>query len=372
MNLPDTIEFLRQNPAAYATEWKKSHPGKVVGYMCSYAPEEILWAAGMLPFRPLSTRHAIERADAHLQAYCCSLVRGCLEEALAGRLDFLDGMIFPHTCDSIQRLSDIWRMRIPQMFHADVVLPAKLDTESAREYLIATFRKLITDIQNQSGQRITDDMLRDAVRRYNEIRSHLSTLAAWRQTHPGTLSGSDFHAIVQASMWMDRDEFCGIVSDIVMELKARPPEKPFSGKRIVLSGGVCNVPDIYDMIESAGAAVVAEDVCTGDRFFQGVIEIEGDMTANIARRYIDRITCPAKHQGIFSRGNYLIETTLKNRGDGVIFFFLKFCDPHGFDYPYLKDMLDQENIPNMLIEIEDRNLSEGQLKTRLEAFIEML
>ncbi len=372
MNVSVMIDSLKQEPATYAAEWKQSHAGKVVGYMCSYAPEEILWAAGFLPFRLLGTRYAIEQADAHLQSYCCSLVRGSLEEALAGRLDFLDGMIFPHTCDSIQRLSDIWRMRIQNHFHADVLLPAKLDTDSTREYLVATFRKLLTDIENWQERRITKELLRKAADRYNDIRFHMNTLYTLRQTHPERIAGSDFHAIIQASMWMDRDEFCRILSGIVEELKAMPTAAPFSGKRIVLSGSVCNMPDIYGMIESAGAAVVAEDVCTGDRFFQGNIAVKGDMVENIAKRYIHRIVCPAKHHGLFSRGNHLIQTVRETRGDGVIFLFLKFCDPHGFDYPYLKDMLDQEGIPSMLSEIEDRNLSEGQFKTRCEAFIEML
>lgn len=372
MHLSRMIDVLRQNPAAYAAGWKKSHPGNVVGYMCSYTPEEILWAAGMLPFRLLGTRHAIERADAHLQAYCCSLVRGCLEETLAGRLDFLDGMVFPHTCDSIQRLSDIWRMRIPNMFHTDIVLPVKLDTESAREYLTAILRKLITDIEKHSGRPITDDMLHNAVILYNDIRSHLNVLSGLRRAHPGIISGNDFHAIVQASFWMDRSEFRRIVSDIVAALKDRLPVKPFSGKRIALSGGVCNMPDIYGMIEAAGATVVAEDVCTGDRFFQGSMATEGDMTASIAKRYLDRIVCPAKHQGIFSRGENLRETVQTAHADGVVSIFLKFCDPHGFDYPYLKDILDRENIPSLLLEIEDGKLSEGQIRTRLEAFIEMI
>ena len=151
MQLSELIDSLKLDPSAYAAEWKKTHSGKVVGYMCSYAPEEIIWAAGALPFRLTGTKNAIDRADAHLQAYCCSLVRGSLEDALTGRLDFLDGMIFPHTCDSIQRLSDIWRINVKNRFHADVVLPVKLDTDSASDYLVATFRKLIKDLENWLG-----------------------------------------------------------------------------------------------------------------------------------------------------------------------------------------------------------------------------
>ena len=193
-----------------------------------------------------------------------------------------------------------------------------------------------------------------------------------RQAHPGVIAGSDFHAIVQASMWMDREAFCKILSGIVRCLKEQTTAGSFQGKRIVLSGGVCNVPDIYSILETAGAAVVGEDVCTGDRFFQGNIPMQGDMVENIARRYSDRIVCPAKHHGLFSRGHHLIQKVKETRADGVLFLFLKFCDPHGFDYPYIKEMLDQEGIPSMLYEIEDRNLSEGQFKTRCEAFIEML
>ncbi len=372
MQISELIDSIRQDPQVYAAEWKKTHAGKVIGYMCSYAPEEIFWATGALAFRLMGTKSAISLADAHLQAYSCSLARGALEEALSGRLDFLDGMIFPHTCDSIQRLSDIWRMRVKNRFHADVLLPAKLDSDSAVDYLAATFNKLKNDLETWLGLSITEAMLREAAQAHNEIRSHLQDLYMLRQAHPDMIAGGDFYAVVQASMWMDRIDFSRILSGIVGCLKEKTPAGSFRGKRIVLSGGICNVPDIYAVVEASGAAVVGEDVCTGDRFFQGNISVQSNMIENIARRYADRIVCPAKHQGLFSRGDHLIQKVRETRADGVFFLFLKFCDPHGFDYPYLKEMLDRENIPNMLFEIEDRNLSEGQFKTRCEAFIEML
>ena len=372
MQVSELIDSLKLDPTAYAAEWKRVHSGKVVGYMCSYAPEEIIWAAGALPFRLTGTKNAIDRADAHLQAYCCSLVRGSLEDALTGRLDFLDGMVFPHTCDSIQRLSDIWRINVKNRFHADIVLPVKLDTDSASDYLVATFKKLIKELENWLGTSVTEERLRETADLYNEIRSRLNSLYMLRQAHPERIAGSDFSAIVQASMWMDRGEYSRILSQIVECVTEPNTAGSFQGKRILLSGGVCNVPDIYPIMEAAGAAIVGEDVCTGDRFFQGNIEIQGDMVENIARRYIDRIVCPAKHHGLFDRGSHLIQKIKETRADGVVFLFLKFCDPHGFDYPYLKEMLDREGIPSMLYEIEDRNLSEGQFKTRCEAFIEML
>ena len=93
---------------------------------------------------------------------------------------------------------------------------------------------------------------------------------------------------------------------------------------------------------------------------------------SIAERYRERINCPAKHSGLLTRGEHIKKIVRESGAKGVIFLFLKFCDPHSFDYPYLKAMLDREGIPSMLFEIEEQLPSEGQFKTRCEAFFEML
>jgi len=135
---------------------------------------------------------------------------------------------------------------------------------------------------------------------------------------------------------------------------------------------LCSMPDIYDVIESAGGAVVWDDFCTGARYVEGRVEDTGDLDRNIAKRYMKRIVCPAKHAGIRARGSYLMDKVRAVQAGGVIFIYLKFCDPHSFDYPYLKEMLEKEGIPSMLYEIEDQASSGGQLQTRCEAFMEML
>ncbi len=369
LNLVDEIKI---NPLDYATQWKNKHSGLIVGYLCSYVPEEIIWAFGILPFRLFGTKNSFSMADSHLQAYCCSLVRGSFEDALSGRLDFLDGVVFPHTCDSIQRLSDLWRMNIKNQFHADIVLPVKMDSQSSFTYLVELLKKFISEIEGVTGVRLSKDRLAESALLYNEIRSNMNSICMLRQSNPSILKGSFFHDMVNAMFWMDRTDFSRIAAEVATTIKDQVQPSSFRGKRIVLSGGMCNVPDIYSVIEQAGGGIVGEDFCTGERFFDGYIETKGDIIENIARRYLDRINCPAKHKGLFSRGDHLIELVRKVRADGVIFMFLKFCDPHSFDYPYLKKMLDHEGIPSLLVEMEDQYLSEAQFKTRCEAFIEML
>ena len=178
-----------------------------MGTVCSYAPEELIYAAGALPVRLFGSDSGIHRADLHLQSYCCSLVRGILEEALSGRLDLLDGMVFPHTCDSIQRLSDVWRLNLVKSFHADVVLPVKLSTPSARQYLFDVLKKFKTDLERGLNQEITEAGLIRAVKIYNAIRAQMTRLYQLRCENPQIINGQDFHTIIRAAMIMERETF---------------------------------------------------------------------------------------------------------------------------------------------------------------------
>ncbi len=372
----DKIAELRaivENPYSYLQRLKEKDGRKIVGYVCSYAPEEIIYAAGALPVRLFGSNSGIHRADLHLQSYCCSLVRGILEEALSGRLDFLDGMIFPHTCDTIQRLSDVWRINLPRIFHADVVLPVKLESPSSRQYLFDVLKKFRKDLQVALVRDISDEALSRSIRIYNAVRQKMHHLSDLRRRHPRLLSGRDYHTIVLASMLMDREIFLESLEMIVADLeKTQPKQDASHDKRLVLAGGMCSHPDIYDMIERAGGVVIADDLCTGARYFEGIINENPDPLAGIANRYSERAVCPAKHAGLTTRGEQLVALAKDAQADGVIFPLLKFCDPHAFDYPYMKEMLDREKIPSLLLEMEDQAQAGGQLETRLETFIQIL
>lgn len=372
MKLFQSFHEVAKNPGAYATEWKKRKRGKVIGTFCSYAPEEIILAAGALGYRLFGKGAEISKADAHLQAYSCNLVRGALEESLAGELPFLDGVVFPHTCDSIQRLSDIWRLNIKTGFHLDLVMPVKLNTGSAKEYMIDVMKKFKTELEQVLKISIADDELAKAVETCNEIRSTMQKLYNLRSSSPGIIKGSDMHALVRAGMVMDRYEYLSAIQNLLKELEPLTSEKKSSQKRLVLAGGLCNMPDIYEAIEKAGAVVVADDLCTGSRFFEGQVENKDDLVSQMALRYAERNVCPAKHSGNRTRGESLVQLAKDNSADGVLYVFLKFCDPHGFDYPYLKEMLDEAGIPNLMYELEDQSQGGGQLETRCEAFVEML
>jgi benzoyl-CoA reductase subunit C len=357
----------------YARKLKESTGKKIIGYMCTYAPEELIIAAGAHPLRLFGSNKNILLADGHLQSYCCSLVRNVLEDALGGDLNLLDGMIFPHTCDSVQRLSDIWRLNVPSGFHLDVVLPVKLDTESAKNYYVDVLKRFRSDLEKELKVRITDDDLRKSILLYNDIRGGLKKIYDLKMRNPEAISGKDIFTLVRAAFIMDRPAYLKIIQNVIKELqKSSGPAKKETGKRLILSGGICSHPDIYSVIEEAGGAVVRDDLCTGSRYCEGMIGEAGDPITALAERYRQRVNCPAKHQTNNSRAEHLLQIVKDTRASGVIFMLLKFCDPHAFDYPYLISALDAAGIAHLLIEVEDQPLAQGQLRTRLEAFLETL
>jgi bzd-type benzoyl-CoA reductase N subunit len=370
------------DPYGYAAGFKAASGRKIVGTFCSYAPEEIILSAGAHPFRIFGTGEKIRLAEAHLQSYCCSLVRGALEDALGGRLAFLDGVVFPHTCDTIQRLSDIWRLNVGGSFHLDLVLPVKLDTESARLYLVETLNRFRKELGNKLGVTISDDDLKGAIVLSNRIRRALTRIYELKCDRPEIMNGSDLHALVRTAMVMDRVRMAPLLEETAAALETKSREESGAGqaaavsgppkKRLIISGGVCNHPDIYTIIEEAGGAVVGDDLCTGARWFSGLIDEKAEPIAAIAERYRERVVCPAKHRGLTERADHLVRLVREKRAQGVIFFLLKFCDPHAFDYPGLKEALDREGIASTVIEVEDRLPADGQLRTRFETFVEMV
>lgn len=368
----EIIKKISADPGTYARSLSESGK-KIIGHFCTYTPEEIIHAAGAHPMRLFGTTGEISLADAHLQSYCCSLAKGALEEGLAGRLEYLHGVVFPHTCDTMQRLSDIWRLNSELKHFADIVLPVKLNSSSALQYMIEVLGKFRSDLEEGLNVKISDDSIRDSIGKYNKIRNILKEIYEVRSKNPELISGSAVYSIMKAAMIVDRDTMIEYLPQIVNEIN-EGLYKTVAGvrKRVILAGSICTHPDIYDIIENAGGAVVWDDLCTGSRYFENDIATDGDPVEAIARRYYEKAICPAKHKSLTERARGIIKNAREKGAQGVIFLHLKFCDPHSFDYPYIKQELDIEHIPSTLIEIDSSSVSEGQLRTRFETFIEML
>ncbi len=346
----------------------------IVGYACTYAPVEIIHAAGALPFRiPMRSGTGSNLSDRHLQPYCCSFAKGILDDALSGRLDFLDAMVFPHTCDTMQRLSDIWRVnRLPGK-HIDIDLPAVLTTPAARSYAESLYRRFADTLSAHVGGPFDPERLRNATVLYNRVRKLVRLLMNGRKEGRIAASSGEIADLLKVASVLDPEVFLDRLDVWIRERAVAEPNTGSSDRpAVVVSGSQCAFPDLYRIIEDAGGWVVADDSCTGMRNMGGNVEENGDIWSNLTAWYLERVPCPAKHRGLDARGDHLMGLIKEYDAAGVVFVHLKFCDPHGFDYPDIKGKLDEAGIPSLRIEVDEGMIGEGQVSTRIQAFLETL
>jgi len=254
------------NSLGYLHNWKERSGGKILGYFCTYTPEEIIHAVGFLPARIVGSSTTISLASRHLQSYSCSLVQSSLETALRGDLDFLDGAVFPHTCDSIQRLSDIWAENLRLPFHWDVVLPVKLHTESARDYLIQELTRFREGLAKFAGHPVADGEIQASIALYNRNRALLRDLYRRRLESPERYSPGEILAVVQSATFMPKEEHSDLLGEL-LGFSAENGKSPGSKVRLFVAGSVCNQPQIFALFEKSRAVVVGGDWCTGWRYF---------------------------------------------------------------------------------------------------------
>ncbi len=357
-------------PYPYLQKLKKKTGKALIGSTCAFTPEEFILAAGAHPFRIFGESESLSGADAHIQAYGCSMVRGMLEDGLSGKLEFLDGVVFPHACDSIQRLSDIWRLNIKSL-HFDVLLPVKLDSPLAKSYFTDVLKRFRKDLEKALEVEITEEALKEAVALMNNLRRRLIRLYGLQSERPGILSGSDLSAVVKAAMVMEKQETVTLLDDLLEALENEPfSQRP--PKRILISGSICSHPDIYQMIEGKGAVVVWDDLCSGSRYFEGLAAEDKEPVEAVTGRFTERYVCPAKHLGVKFQMENLKKLVKEHKIDGILFMLLKFCEPFSFDYPDIKTGLEQMEIPFLLVEMDRHNEVDEQMRTRIDTMLEIL
>ncbi len=347
--------------------------GRPVAYFCSYAPEEILHAAGLTPVRLLGSMRTITHADAHLQAYCCSVARTDLDMALAGELSFLEGAVFVQTCDTMMRLSDIWRRNTGFPFHGDLVLPVRMGEEISLPFMVREVGRFRRQVEEYLGSRLEDEALWESIRVYNRNRALAEEVYRLRSENPGLVDGLSAAAVLTAGFWMRKEEHNALLERFLEAAREGVPEGEPAAVQLLVTGSVCTTPDLYRLLRELGADVVDDDLCSGHRYFDCPVEDEGSPEEALAARLWRRVNCPSKHQSLEDRATRLVTQVKESGAEGVIFYLQSFCEPHLFDVPYLKRKLQEEaGVPSLVLETELQSFSRGQLRTRLQAFIETI
>lgn len=341
----------------------------VLGTICSYVPVELLHSLGILPVRIWGRAVDAGAADTVLQPFVCPPVRHLMALGLEGGFDFLDGIVHCYTCDATCGLYNIWVRNLAPRFSHMVSLPY-LGIEESRAYAVAELRVLAGKLEGLSGERYSDERLAASSGLYRRARELMRQMYELNSRHA-----------VAPYVELCRMNVCAQVIPIEKFLPAlegrvrtarREGRSPGSGGRvrILLSGSAITGTEIMDFIEGRGGRIVADDTCLGLRLLRDAAVPEGDPLESLAARCLAGPPC-ATRADFPARKLYLEETIAAYDVEAVLFVHQKFCDPHLSDYPYLKKTLDESGVPSSQLELDAEGFT-GQVRTRLESFLEML
>jgi len=344
-NLYDDLEF------GCVSRWKAAASGrKAVGYMPVYVPRELIHAAGMLPVGILGGGDQLDviHGDAYYQSYICRIPRSTIELAVTGRLDALDGMLFPSTCDVIRNLSGMWQLKFPDKYVRYFDVPQNFDLDIGGAFYIRELQVLRDELTKLGGREISDADLRSSIALYNENRSAIRDLYAYRSAQPWQVPTPELYLLMRAGMVLPVDEHTRLIHEYIAAAKA--VERPVRDNcRVVVNGLFCEQPPLglLKSIEMAGCYVVDDDFMLVARWLLDDVPTDGDPIRNLSDAFITySVETSCKYvPNREDKGKFLIDSVRRNRAEGVIFAAPSFCDPALLDRPMLQKALVAQGIP---------------------------
>lgn len=366
----DKLREWEQNRHDYAKAWKERTGGKVMGYFCTYVPEEILYAAGILPVRILGSHEPQDLTEPHIFGMFCPFCRDCLAQGLKGRYDYLDGVMIAQACLHIRQAFTSWQKHVPVDFSYYLCMPHKVQSPRALPFYAEELKVFKDKIEEWTGKTITDGDLDKAIDVYNENRRLMHAVYDLRKSDTPPLTGEETMEMIVADQVTDKAEHSEELKKLLKELPKREVGRD-TGTRLMILGSEDDDIEFLNMVESCGATFVIDDHCTGTRYFWNEVEPRDDRIEAIAARYIDRIPCPSKDWEERTRVKHILKLAKEWNVVGAIVIQQKFCDPHELDMPAIRKALEAEGIKTLFLEF-DVTVPIGQFKVRVEAFLEMI
>jgi benzoyl-CoA reductase subunit C len=336
---------------ASAREWKSQKADrKVIGYMPIYVPREIVHAGGMLPLGIVGGGDQLEviHGDAYYQSYICRIPRSTIELGVSGRLDFVDGMLFPSICDVIRNLSGMWKLMFPHVYAKYFDVPQNYSDSIGGNYYRQELEELRSDLEEVAGRKITDEALRRSIAVYNENRKLVGELYDYRSKTPWKSPAWEVYLVLRAGLVLPVEEHNRLIQDYLAAAEAE--DRPMRDNcRIVLTGMFCEQPplNLIKSIELAGCYVVDDDLLLITRWLRGEVVVDGDPLASLALAFLHQseATAAKYEPDEKEKGQYLVRTVRERAAEGVIFAAPSFCDPALLDRPMLQHVLKAANVP---------------------------
>lgn len=343
----DALKHAYDRPLDAARSHKQGG-GKVVGYVSTAVPAELIVASGALPVMIRGDVHRkTTLADEWMEEQFDPMARSIFDMALAGELQFLDLLIVPRVADSFMRLylylREVERLglskKLPQLLQFDLL---QSQLPSTASYNLERFSELSSALREVTGRTITNEALRTAISQSNENRAELRAVLAQRDRE--TIRGSDALRIIGSRYALPIAEHTRYVSEL---LSARSTSKQLAKPRILVAGNAQDNPLLYEYLEAQGVHIVGDYHWLGDNCCQHDIEIVGDPLESLARHYLNRSLTSRRFP---LPADEIVDAANAVRASGVVFFQFACEEALSWDSPNQINALEKAGIATLLLD----------------------
>ncbi|CAB1079572.1 hypothetical protein D1AOALGA4SA_7280 [Olavius algarvensis Delta 1 endosymbiont] len=358
------------NVSGTILKYEKEMDRPVIGVMPAYFPLELIEAARGYPVQLWGNNLPIEKADAHLQSYCCSVARSVMELELRGSAHMVKAYAFTSLCDTLINLREIYR-RVFTKPTLELSIPITRTVEARRDYLASVVASVTEGLESITGNKITAASLAEAAKLHGRTRVLQRRLYQLRCEKPGLVKNHDFYSTIKAGFFLPADVYNSMLEVLLQDLAGQEPARKHRLKLLV-SGMVFDPLEIHRIFDELDVSVVDDDFANGRR------TVSKDLlnTANLVEGITDFLFKPAPCCCIYNpdndRHSYLLDRVKQSGADGVVFWYIKFCEPDAFDRPQLMQHLKNAGVPVAFIDLELTMTNFDAVRTRISAFCEML
>ena len=373
--LLNDFKAVAEHPHRQADAYK-AQGKKIIGVLPYYAPEELVYAAGMVPMGIWGSNNKnISRAKEYCATFYCTIAQLALEMLLDGTMDQLDGIITPTICDTLRPMSQNFRVamegKLPCIFLAH---PQNRRPAFGLQFTVDQYMHVKSELEKISGAPITDEALRDAIKVYNKSRAARRKFSKLASEHCDVISAVSRSAVYRASWFMLKDEYTEKLEQLNAELEKLPAAN-WTGKKIVTSGIICDNPKLMQILDDNQIAIAADDVANESRPCLVDAAETGDPMMALAQQFADQdydVLLYDEHSSENRRADFIVKMVKESGAQGLVLFMQQFCDPEEMEYPYLKKALNAAGIPHIKLGVDQQMRDFGQASTALEGFADVL
>ena len=373
--LLNDFKAVAEHPHRQADAYK-AQGKKIIGVLPYYAPEELVYAAGMVPMGIWGSNNKnISRAKEYCATFYCTIAQLALEMLLDGTLDVLDGLITPTICDTLRPMSQNFRVamegKLPCIFLAH---PQNRRPAFGLQFTVDQYMHVKNELEKISGAPISDEALRNAIKVYNKSRAARRKFSKLASEHCDVISAVSRSAVYRASWFMLKDEYTEKLEQLNAELEKLPAAN-WTGKKIVTSGIICDNPKLMQILDDNKIAIAADDVANESRPCLVDAAETGDPMMALAQQFADQdydVLLYDEHSSENRRADFIVKMVKESGAQGLVLFMQQFCDPEEMEYPYLKKALNAAGIPHIKLGVDQQMRDFGQASTALEGFADVL